>query len=132
MASIQDIQISIDNELIEYIKWLKLYKSTADEVLSILTSLELKDHDSLKHAQELALRALNIGAHEEPKHLDSGWGEQDVIIRLFLKAWRQEDFETWDKLPDWVEMDNEQFRDVRHRFSFLLTETNSKPATNEY
>ena len=71
MASMQDVQINIDNELVMYIKWLKLYKSVADEALSILTSVKLNDNDELKHAQELALRALNVGAHEEPELFDA-------------------------------------------------------------
>jgi len=128
MADAIDIKIEIENELLKIIQWLQSYKNAADEALTHFTSRDMPD-DYLREGQKIALRALNIGAHEQ-SGLSTGWGEQDVIVRLFLKAWRQEDFETWDKLPDWIEMDNEQFRDVLHRFAILVTERNSKPATN--
>lgn len=124
MASTQSIEIKVNQELIEYIKWLQSYKNVADEALTILTTVNLEDNEhQLVNAVSLALRALSIGAHEQPS---IGWGEQDVIVRLFLMAWRQDDFETYDKLPDWIEMEKEQFIDVLHRFAYLLTEQNSK------
>ena len=61
MSNIQEIEINIHRDLIKYINWLKEYKSRADEALSILVELDVPDE--LKHAQELALRAMNFSAH---------------------------------------------------------------------
>lgn len=129
MANMQEVEVKINKDLIERIKWLQSYKNIADEVLTILTTVDIFNEElKLTHIQGLALRALNIAAHEEPY---LGWGEDDLIVRLFMQAWRQEDFERWDKLPDWVEINGEQFRDILHRFSYLLTDRNAKVGQNE-
>lgn len=61
MASMNQIKIAINTDLLERLKWLMKYKSAADEALSYLITNE-KD----AHAAKLILNALNIGAHEQP------------------------------------------------------------------
>ena len=127
MAEQKNIQIEVDNELLKIIQWLQSYKNAADEALTYFTAKDVDD-DYLREGQKIALRALNIGANDYPLN----FAEDDFIIRLFLKAWLQEDYDVMrDKLPDWIEMEDFQFRDVIHRFANLLTEINSKPAINE-
>jgi len=46
------------------VEWLYKYKSAADEALSTMNEIETSD-PSLKRIKDLALRALNIGAHGE-------------------------------------------------------------------
>lgn len=64
MADKAEIEIKIDMELIQLVHFLQSYKNAADEALTWFNAKDVDD-EYLRHGQELALRALNIGAELE-------------------------------------------------------------------
>jgi hypothetical protein len=62
MADKAEVIVSVDKELYAVIKWLYDYKNIADEVLTTVSM----DESQSPHLRDLALRALNIAAFEDP------------------------------------------------------------------
>ena len=65
-AGVVDVRVVDAAEFHAFAEWFQDYKAAADEALSAINELRTDD-PWIARIQALALRALNIGAHEQPK-----------------------------------------------------------------
>jgi hypothetical protein len=66
MSIKREVEVYVNKMLVQKVEQLCKYKAVADEVLSAINEKEFADPEMLR-LQELALRALNIGAHNQAK-----------------------------------------------------------------